>query len=45
MALTNELQYFVDHLGGKKPEIANGEHALEVMQILINASEQLEKKL
>ena len=45
MALTNELQYFVDHLGGKKPGIANGEHALEVMQILINASEQLEKKL
>ena len=42
MALTEELQYFVDHLYGKKPEIANGRHALEVTQILIEASKQLE---
>jgi UDP-2-acetamido-3-amino-2,3-dideoxy-glucuronate N-acetyltransferase len=42
MALTEELQYFVDHLEGKKPNIANGKHALEVMKILIEASQQLE---
>jgi len=41
MALTEELQYFVDHLDGDKPTIANGKHALEVMQILIEASQQL----
>ena len=43
MALTEELQYFVDHLEGKKPNIANGNHALEVMEILIEASQQLTK--
>ena len=43
MALTEELQYFVDHLEGKKPNIANGNHALEVMKILIEASQQLTK--
>ena len=43
MALTEELQYFVDHLEGKKPNIANGKHALEVMKILIEASQQLTK--
>ena len=43
MALTEELRYFVNHLDGRKPKIANGEHALEVMQILIEASKQLGK--
>ena len=42
MALTEELQYFVDHLNGPKPSIANGQHALEVMKVLMRASEQLE---
>lgn len=42
MALTNELQYFVNHLGKKKPKICNSQHALEVMRILIKASEDLE---
>ena len=43
MALTEELHYFVNHLDGKKPEIANGKHALDVMRILIDASNQLGK--
>ena len=42
MALTEELQYFVSHLDGKKPNIANGQHALEVIKILIIANNQLE---
>ena len=41
MALTEELQYFVSHLDGKKPNIANGKHALEVTKILVWASKQL----
>jgi len=41
MALTEELQYFVSHLDGKKPNIANGQHALEVTKILVWASKQL----
>ena len=45
MALTEELQYFVNHLDGKKSQIANGEHALEVTKILVESSEQLEKSL
>ncbi len=43
MPLTEELQYFANHLGNTKPKIANGEHALEVMQILIEASNRLER--
>ncbi len=43
MPLTEELRYFVNHLDGTKPEKANGKHALEVMKILVNVSEQLEK--
>ena len=42
MALTEELQYFVNHLDGTKPEIANGKHALEVTKILVEASNHLE---
>ncbi|MBC8321945.1 MAG: Gfo/Idh/MocA family oxidoreductase [Candidatus Marinimicrobia bacterium] len=43
MPLTKELHYFVNHLDGTKPEKANGKHALDVMKILVNVSEQLEK--
>lgn len=43
MALTEELQYFVNHFDEKKPEIANGKHALDVQKILTEASKQLEK--
>jgi len=42
MALTEELLYFSNHLNNKIPKVANGKHALEVMKILIEASEQLE---
>ena len=41
MALTEELIYFVDHLEGKKPNIANGKHALGVTKILVDVSRQL----
>ena len=41
MALTEELRYFLEHLDGKKPSIGNGEHALDVMEILIEASNQI----
>ena len=41
--LTEELFYFSSHLNNKIPKIANGQHALQVMKILIEASEQLEK--
>ena len=43
MALTEELQYFVDHLDQEKPAISNGQHAYEVIKILVEASKQLEK--
>ena len=42
MALTEELLYFSNHLNNKIPKVADGQHALEVMKILIEASEQLE---
>ena len=42
MALTEELLYFSNHLNNKIPKVANGKHGLEVMKILIEASEQLE---
>ena len=41
MGLTEELLYFSNHLNIKMPKVANGQHALEVMKILIKASEQL----
>jgi UDP-2-acetamido-3-amino-2,3-dideoxy-glucuronate N-acetyltransferase len=41
MPLTEELQYFVNHLYEKKPVIANGKHALDVIRILTEASSQL----
>ena len=42
MALTEEMLYFSNHLNNKIPKIANGQHALEVMEILIEASKQLD---
>ena len=39
--LTEELKYFLKHMGGNNPKIANGQHGLEVMKILVKASEQL----
>tara|TARA_A100001037_G_scaffold261991_1_gene251319 strand:+ start:310 stop:1287 length:978 start_codon:yes stop_codon:yes gene_type:complete len=44
MPLTEELQYFANHLGDKKPKIANGKHAIEVLKILDEASKQLENR-
>ena len=41
MPLKEELSYFINHLGGDKPKIANGHHALEVIKILSKASNQL----
>tara|TARA_B100000519_G_scaffold18677_1_gene13622 strand:+ start:4589 stop:5548 length:960 start_codon:yes stop_codon:yes gene_type:complete len=41
MPLTSEFEYFLEHLSNKKLEIANGEHGLEVMKILVKASEQI----
>ena len=43
MPLTEQLQYFAKYLNMEKPEIANGEHALEVVKILTEAGLQLEK--
>ena len=42
MPLMEELSYFVDHLDGKNLEISNGEQALDVTRILVNAGRQLE---
>ena len=41
LPLTEELQYFTNHLGGKKPKLCNGKHAIEVIKILVEASNQL----
>ena len=41
MPLTEELKYFLNHMNSNKPKIANGQHGLEVMKILVKASEQL----
>ena len=41
MPLLEELSYFIDHLEGKKLDLANGRHALEVTRILVEASNQL----
>jgi len=39
--LREELKYFINHLDGSKLEIANAEHAVEVVKILVKASESL----
>ena len=43
IVLTEELQYFVDHLDGKKPKLTNGKHVLSAIEILITASKKLDK--
>ena len=43
MPLKAELQYFIKHLGSKSMDIANGESAIEVMEILIRATDDLLK--
>ena len=42
--LYEELKYFIDHLDGRKLEIANAENAVEVVTILVQASESLMEK-
>jgi len=42
MPLSEELKYFVEHLDGTVLQIANGQQALEVTKILVEASNQLE---
>jgi len=41
MPLTEELQYFVDHLDGTPVTLSDGKNAVEVLEILEKASEQL----
>ena len=43
IVLTEESQYFIEHLDGKKPKLTNGKHVLSVMEILITASRELEE--
>ena len=38
LALTAELEYFIDHLNGDPIEIANGDSALQVIQTLERAT-------
>jgi len=40
--LTNELQYFIDHLQGNKPEIADGQNAFDVLEVLEKATASLQ---
>ena len=41
MPLTEQLKYFSEHFNEKKPRISNGKAGLEVVKILVQASEQL----
>ncbi len=43
MPLTAEIEYFLNHLDGRKLETSDVEHGLEVIKILVNASQQLIK--
>ncbi|MCF6237874.1 MAG: Gfo/Idh/MocA family oxidoreductase, partial [Candidatus Marinimicrobia bacterium] len=40
--LTSELQYFIDHLDGSKLEIADGQNAFDVLEVLEKATESLQ---
>jgi len=40
--LTNELQYFIDHLDGSKLEIADGQNAFDVLEVLEKATLSLQ---
>lgn len=42
--LTNELQYFLDHLDGSKIEIADGQNAYDVLDVLEKATISLQGK-
>ena len=44
LPLTSELEYFVEHCSDKKNNFANGEHGLEVVKILVEASNNLLQK-
>lgn len=41
MPLSEELEYFCNHLNGNKIKLSDGEHALRVTNILVSASKQL----
>ncbi len=41
MPLTEQFEYFINHLNGNKPKIANGEQGVEVVKILVKASKQI----
>ena len=41
--LKEELKYFIDHLDGKPLSLANADNAIEVVEILTDASESLNK--
>ena len=43
MPLKEELSYFINSLGKNKPQIANGDHALEVIKILSEVSSHLKE--
>lgn len=43
MPLIAELEYFIDHFNGKKLRIANMKNGLDVVKILVEASQQLIK--
>jgi UDP-2-acetamido-3-amino-2,3-dideoxy-glucuronate N-acetyltransferase len=40
--LTNEIQYFIDHLDGSKLEIADGQNAYDVLEVLEKATHSLQ---
>ena len=40
--LTNEIQYFLDHLDGSKLEIADGQNAFDVLEVLEKATASLQ---
>lgn len=43
MPLTIEIEYFIDHLQGKKITFSNAEEGLEVVKILVESTKQLLK--
>jgi len=40
--LTNEIQYFIDHLDGSRLEIADGQNAFDVLEVLEKATSSLQ---
>ena len=43
MPLTAELKYFIQHLDGSPLKIANADNAVEVVDILVQASQSLKE--